>query len=140
MTLFSVFSGQDQKERAYRIMRTFSRGADVTGLSPLTVYVFHVRARTAAGYGDFSIPFEFSTNSGTAAATALAKKRRRCCDVVIFDCGVWSPADPFPLIGEGVNSAFLLLSVSGVGILLLISAAVFIISRRYTHTHTHTHI
>lgn len=43
--------------------------------------------------------------------------------------------DPFPLIGEGVNSAFLLLSVSGVGILLLISAAVFIISRRYTRAH-----
>lgn len=53
-------------------MRTFSRGADVTGLSPLTVYVFHVRARTAAGYGDFSAPFEFSTNSGTAAAITPA--------------------------------------------------------------------
>uniref|UniRef100_A0A672ISI3 receptor protein-tyrosine kinase n=1 Tax=Salarias fasciatus TaxID=181472 RepID=A0A672ISI3_SALFA len=95
------FYEKDQKERSYRIMRTFSQSVDVTGLSPLTVYVFHVRARTAAGYGEFSAPFEFSTNS-----------------------------DPFPLIGEGVNSAFLLLSVSGVGILLLISAAVFIISRR----------
>uniref|UniRef100_A0A3Q0SEK8 receptor protein-tyrosine kinase n=1 Tax=Amphilophus citrinellus TaxID=61819 RepID=A0A3Q0SEK8_AMPCI len=104
------FYEKDQRERSYRIMRTFSRSVDVTGLNPLTVYVFHVRARTAAGYGEFSTPFEFSTNS-----------------------------DPFPLIGEGVNSAFLLLSVSGVGILLLISAAVFIISRRYTHTHTHTH-
>uniref|UniRef100_A0A3Q4I1N4 receptor protein-tyrosine kinase n=1 Tax=Neolamprologus brichardi TaxID=32507 RepID=A0A3Q4I1N4_NEOBR len=95
------FYEKDQRERSYRIMRTFSRSVDVTGLNPLTVYVFHVRARTAAGYGEFSTPFEFSTNS-----------------------------DPFPLIGEGVNSAFLLLSVSGVGILLLISAAVFIISRR----------
>ncbi|XP_010784228.1 ephrin type-A receptor 4-A isoform X1 [Notothenia coriiceps] len=95
------FYEKDQKERSYRIMRTFSRSVDVTGLNPLTVYVFHVRARTAAGYGDFSTAFEFATNS-----------------------------DPFPLIGEGVNSAFLLLSVSGVGILLLISAAVFIISRR----------
>ncbi|XP_040910746.1 ephrin type-A receptor 4-A-like isoform X2 [Toxotes jaculatrix] len=95
------FYEKDQRERSYRIMRTFSRAVDVTGLNPLTVYVFHVRARTAAGYGQFSAPFEFSTNS-----------------------------DPFPLIGEGVNSAFLLLSVSGVGILLLISAAVFIISRR----------
>nr|XP_046265267.1 ephrin type-A receptor 4-like isoform X3 [Scatophagus argus] len=94
------FYEKDQKERSYRIIRTFSRSVDVTGLNPLTVYVFHVRARTAAGYGEFSAPFEFSTNS-----------------------------DPFPLIGEGVNSAFLLLSVSGVGILLLISAAVFIISR-----------
>ncbi|XP_029379854.1 ephrin type-A receptor 4-like isoform X2 [Echeneis naucrates] len=95
------FYEKDQKERSYRIMRTFSRSVDVTGLNPLTVYVFHARARTAAGYGEFSGPFEFSTNS-----------------------------DPFPLIGDGVNSAFLLLSVSGVGILLLISAAVFIISRR----------
>ncbi|XP_037538226.1 ephrin type-A receptor 4-A [Nematolebias whitei] len=95
------FYEKDQKERSYRIMRTFLRSVDVTGLNPLTVYVFHVRARTAAGYGEYSAPFEFSTNS-----------------------------DPFPLIGEGVNSAFLLLSVSAVGILLLISAAVFIISRR----------
>ncbi|XP_068604470.1 ephrin type-A receptor 4-A-like [Brachionichthys hirsutus] len=95
------FYEKDQKERSYRIMRTFARGVDVTGLSPLTVYVFHVRARTAAGYGEFSAPFEFSTN-----------------------------ADPFPLIGEGVNSAFLLLSISGVGILLLVSAAAFIISHR----------
>ncbi|KAM6918920.1 ephrin type-A receptor 4-A-like [Xenentodon cancila] len=95
------FYEKDQKESSYRIMRTFLRSVDVTGLNPLTVYVFHVRARTAAGYGEYSAPFEFSTNS-----------------------------DPFPLIGEGVNSAFLLLSVSGVGLLLLISAAVFIISRR----------
>lgn len=55
-------------------MRTFSRGADVAGLSPLTVYVFHVRARTAAGYGDFSAPFEFATNSGMAARD---RSRRR---------------------------------------------------------------
>uniref|UniRef100_A0A668A307 receptor protein-tyrosine kinase n=1 Tax=Myripristis murdjan TaxID=586833 RepID=A0A668A307_9TELE len=95
------FYEKDQRERSYRIMRTLSRSADVTGLNALTEYVFHVRARTAAGYGEFSAPFEFSTNS-----------------------------DPFPLIGEGVNSALLLLSVSGVGILLLISTAVFIISRR----------
>lgn len=60
-----VPSNQDQRERSYRIMRTFSRSVDVTGLNPLTVYVFHVRARTAAGYGEFSAPFEFSTNSGT---------------------------------------------------------------------------
>ncbi|XP_014856629.1 PREDICTED: ephrin type-A receptor 4-like [Poecilia mexicana] len=95
------FYEKDQRERSYRIMRTFLRSVDVAGLNPLTVYVFHVRARTAAGYGEYSAPFEFSTNS-----------------------------DPFPLIGEGVNSAFLLLSVSGVGVLLFISAAVVIISRR----------
>lgn len=59
-----VSSNQDQRERSYRIMRTFLRSVDVAGLNPLTVYVFHVRARTAAGYGEYSAPFEFSTNSG----------------------------------------------------------------------------
>uniref|UniRef100_A0A3Q0SG08 receptor protein-tyrosine kinase n=1 Tax=Amphilophus citrinellus TaxID=61819 RepID=A0A3Q0SG08_AMPCI len=62
------FYEKDQRERSYRIMRTFSRSVDVTGLNPLTVYVFHVRARTAAGYGEFSTPFEFSTNSGIHTA------------------------------------------------------------------------
>uniref|UniRef100_A0A3B4FD54 receptor protein-tyrosine kinase n=1 Tax=Pundamilia nyererei TaxID=303518 RepID=A0A3B4FD54_9CICH len=62
------FYEKDQRERSYRIMRTFSRSVDVTGLNPLTVYVFHVRARTAAGYGEFSTPFEFSTNSGIQTA------------------------------------------------------------------------
>lgn len=61
---FFVSSNQDQRERSYRIMRTFLRSVDVAGLNPLTVYVFHVRARTAAGYGEYSAPFEFSTNSG----------------------------------------------------------------------------
>uniref|UniRef100_A0A8C2QAD1 receptor protein-tyrosine kinase n=1 Tax=Cyprinus carpio TaxID=7962 RepID=A0A8C2QAD1_CYPCA len=56
---------KDQNERSYRIMKTSSRSAEIKGLSPLTSYVFHVRARTAAGYGDFSAPFEFMTNSGS---------------------------------------------------------------------------
>lgn len=67
--VFFVPSNQDQRERSYRIMRTFSRSVDVTGLNPLTVYVFHVRARTAAGYGEYSAPFEFSTNSGILTIT-----------------------------------------------------------------------
>lgn len=121
-------------------MRTFTRSADVTGLSPLTVYVFHVRARTAAGYGDFSAPFEFSTNSGmlTMSNDAAEPLTMHFGSQLLNSC-VRFCSDPFPLIGEGVNSAFLLLSVSGVGILLLISAAVFIISRRYTpNTPKHT--
>uniref|UniRef100_H2T195 receptor protein-tyrosine kinase n=1 Tax=Takifugu rubripes TaxID=31033 RepID=H2T195_TAKRU len=83
------FYEKDQKERAYRIMRTFSRGADVAGLSPLTVYVFHVRARTAAGYGDFSAPFEFATNSGMAAGDHSrrrgAVRRSAVGNIVILD-------------------------------------------------------
>ena len=55
---------QDQNERSYRIVKTSPRNADIKGLTPITSYVFHVRARTAAGYGEFSAPFEFMTNSG----------------------------------------------------------------------------
>uniref|UniRef100_A0A8C6WVN2 receptor protein-tyrosine kinase n=1 Tax=Neogobius melanostomus TaxID=47308 RepID=A0A8C6WVN2_9GOBI len=55
---------KDQNERSYRILKTAARSSDIKGLTPLTSYVFHVRARTAAGYGDFSAPFEFMTNSG----------------------------------------------------------------------------
>uniref|UniRef100_A0A6Q2YV77 receptor protein-tyrosine kinase n=1 Tax=Esox lucius TaxID=8010 RepID=A0A6Q2YV77_ESOLU len=55
---------KDQNERSYRIIKTSSRNTDIKGLTPLTSYVFHVRARTAAGYGEFSAPFEFMTNSG----------------------------------------------------------------------------
>ncbi|XP_016365485.1 ephrin type-A receptor 4a isoform X1 [Sinocyclocheilus rhinocerous] len=92
---------KDQNERSYRIMKTSSRNAEIKGLSPLTSYVFHVRARTAAGYGDFSAPFEFMTNSV-----------------------------PSPIIGDGANSTVLLVSVIGSVILLLIFIGVFIISRR----------
>ena len=55
---------QGQNERSYRIVKTSPRNADIKGLTPITSYVFHVRARTAAGYGEFSAPFEFMTNSG----------------------------------------------------------------------------
>lgn len=62
---------QDQNERSYRIVKTASRNTDIKGLNPLTSYVFHVRARTAAGYGDFSGPFEFTTNTGKGCLTLL---------------------------------------------------------------------
>lgn len=65
-------------------MRTFTRSADVTGLSALTVYVFHVRARTAAGYGDFSAPFEFSTNSGMLTVILTAADDAAECLTVHF--------------------------------------------------------
>ncbi|CAB1349188.1 unnamed protein product [Coregonus sp. 'balchen'] len=58
---------KDQNERSYRIIKTSSRNTDIKGLTPLTSYVFHVRARTAAGYGEFSAPFEFMTNSVISA-------------------------------------------------------------------------
>uniref|UniRef100_A0A8C6PLU2 receptor protein-tyrosine kinase n=1 Tax=Nothobranchius furzeri TaxID=105023 RepID=A0A8C6PLU2_NOTFU len=75
---------KDQNERSYRIIKTLFRNADIKSLTPLTSYVFHVRARTAAGYGDFSGPFEFMTNSGE-------------CEQL-----------PSPIIGDGANSTVLL--------------------------------
>uniref|UniRef100_A0A1A8VHM7 receptor protein-tyrosine kinase n=1 Tax=Nothobranchius furzeri TaxID=105023 RepID=A0A1A8VHM7_NOTFU len=92
---------KDQNERSYRIIKTLFRNADIKSLTPLTSYVFHVRARTAAGYGDFSGPFEFMTNSV-----------------------------PSPIIGDGANSTVLLVSVVGSVVLLLILISAFVISRR----------
>uniref|UniRef100_A0A8C6UF60 receptor protein-tyrosine kinase n=1 Tax=Neogobius melanostomus TaxID=47308 RepID=A0A8C6UF60_9GOBI len=92
---------KDQNERSYRILKTAARSSDIKGLTPLTSYVFHVRARTAAGYGDFSAPFEFMTNSV-----------------------------PSPIIGDGANSTVLLVSVVGSVVLLLILISAFVISRR----------
>ncbi|XP_045337384.1 ephrin type-A receptor 4 isoform X5 [Leopardus geoffroyi] len=92
---------KDQNERSYRIVRTAARNTDIKGLNPLTSYVFHVRARTAAGYGDFSEPLEVTTNTV-----------------------------PSRIIGDGANSTVLLVSVSGSVVLVVILIAAFVISRR----------
>ncbi|XP_028650233.1 ephrin type-A receptor 4 [Erpetoichthys calabaricus] len=92
---------KDQNERSYRIIKTSLRSTDIKGLNPLTSYMFHVRARTAAGYGEFSGPFEFMTNSVPSA-----------------------------IIGDGANPTVLLVSVAGSAALLVILIAAFIISRR----------
>uniref|UniRef100_A0A3Q2DAW4 receptor protein-tyrosine kinase n=1 Tax=Cyprinodon variegatus TaxID=28743 RepID=A0A3Q2DAW4_CYPVA len=92
---------KDQNERSYRIIKTSSRSTDIKSLTPLTSYVFHVRARTAAGYGEFSGPFEFMTNSV-----------------------------PAPIIGDGANSTVLLVSVVGSVVLLIILISAFVISVR----------
>uniref|UniRef100_A0A8C2EI54 receptor protein-tyrosine kinase n=1 Tax=Cyprinus carpio TaxID=7962 RepID=A0A8C2EI54_CYPCA len=73
---------KDQNERSYRIVKTTSRNADIKDLTPLTSYMFHVRARTSAGYGEFSAPFEFSTNTGGCPVhlcCAAAVGGRMCC-------------------------------------------------------------
>uniref|UniRef100_A0A8C7V1Q4 receptor protein-tyrosine kinase n=1 Tax=Oncorhynchus mykiss TaxID=8022 RepID=A0A8C7V1Q4_ONCMY len=74
---------KDQNERSYRIIKTSSRNTDIKGLTPLTSYVFHVRARTAAGYGEFSAPFEFMTNSGKWSATLTASIPPWTCSVLL---------------------------------------------------------
>ncbi|XP_076832908.1 LOW QUALITY PROTEIN: ephrin type-A receptor 4 [Brachyhypopomus gauderio] len=92
---------KEQNERSYRIVKTASRTVNIKDLTPLTSYVFHVRARTAAGYGDFSAALEVTTSSV-----------------------------PSPLVGEGMSPTMLTLSVGGVGVLLLILACTFIITKR----------
>uniref|UniRef100_A0A8B9K143 receptor protein-tyrosine kinase n=1 Tax=Astyanax mexicanus TaxID=7994 RepID=A0A8B9K143_ASTMX len=92
---------KEQNERSYRIVKTTSRSVNIKDLTPLTSYVFHVRARTAAGYGDFSAPLEVMTNSV-----------------------------PSPVVGEGMSPTVLLLSGGGTIIFLLIVACTFIISKR----------
>ncbi|KAK3560743.1 hypothetical protein QTP86_016553 [Hemibagrus guttatus] len=92
---------KEQNERSYRIVKTTSRSVNIKDLTPLTSYVFHVRARTAAGYGDFSAPLEVMTNSV-----------------------------PSPVVGEGMNPTILLLCACGSVVLLLILACAFLIRKR----------
>ncbi|XP_057687787.1 ephrin type-A receptor 6-like isoform X2 [Corythoichthys intestinalis] len=52
---------KEQEQLSYSSTRTKNPSVVVTGLIPSTVYVFHVRARTTAGYTAYSSNFEFST-------------------------------------------------------------------------------
>ncbi|XP_045888726.1 ephrin type-A receptor 6 isoform X1 [Micropterus dolomieu] len=52
---------KEQEQLSYSSTRTKTPSVVVTGLRPSTVYVFHVRARTAAGYTAYSPNFEFVT-------------------------------------------------------------------------------
>ncbi|TKS70276.1 Ephrin type-A receptor 6 [Collichthys lucidus] len=52
---------KEQEQLSYSSTRTKNPSVVVTGLRPSTVYVFHVRARTAAGYTAYSPNFVFAT-------------------------------------------------------------------------------
>ncbi|TDH16973.1 hypothetical protein EPR50_G00003540 [Perca flavescens] len=52
---------KEQEQLSYSSTRTKAPSVVVTGLRPSTVYVFHVRVRTAAGYTVYSPNFEFAT-------------------------------------------------------------------------------
>ncbi|XP_032381482.1 ephrin type-A receptor 6 isoform X5 [Etheostoma spectabile] len=52
---------KEQEQLSYSSTRTKAPSVVVTGLRPSTVYVFHVRVRTAAGYTAYSPNFEFAT-------------------------------------------------------------------------------
>ncbi|XP_017312319.1 ephrin type-A receptor 6 [Ictalurus punctatus] len=52
---------KEQEQLSYSSTRTKVPSAIVTGLKPSTVYVFHIRARTATGYSSYSSKLEFTT-------------------------------------------------------------------------------
>jgi EphA7 len=52
---------QDQRERTYSTLKTKSTSASINNLKPGTVYVFQIRAVTAAGYGNYSPRLDVAT-------------------------------------------------------------------------------
>ncbi|XP_062906558.1 ephrin type-A receptor 3 isoform X1 [Mobula hypostoma] len=56
------FYEKQEQETSYTIMRTKGTNVTINGLKPDTIYLFQVRARTAAGYGASSRKFEFETS------------------------------------------------------------------------------
>ncbi|XP_012514842.1 PREDICTED: ephrin type-A receptor 7-like, partial [Propithecus coquereli] len=57
----SVKERQDQRERTYSTVKTKSTSASINNLKPGTVYVFQIRAFTAAGYGNYSPRLDVAT-------------------------------------------------------------------------------
>ncbi|MGH0128883.1 UNVERIFIED_CONTAM: hypothetical protein FKN15_062934 [Acipenser sinensis] len=61
--------GKDQ-ETSYTIIKSKDMEISADGLKPASVYIFQIRARTAAGYGGFSRRFEFETSPFSVAASS----------------------------------------------------------------------
>ncbi|XP_038622187.1 ephrin type-A receptor 3 isoform X1 [Tachyglossus aculeatus] len=53
---------KQEQETSYTILRARGTNVTISGLKPDTIYVFQIRARTAAGYGTNSRKFEFETS------------------------------------------------------------------------------
>ncbi|XP_052054422.1 ephrin type-A receptor 5 isoform X8 [Apodemus sylvaticus] len=60
---------EKDQETSYTIIKSKETTITAEGLKPASVYVFQIRARTAAGYGVFSRRFEFETTPVSVAAT-----------------------------------------------------------------------
>ncbi|XP_016345788.1 ephrin type-A receptor 6-like [Sinocyclocheilus anshuiensis] len=61
---------KEQEQLSYSSTRTKSPSVIVAGLKPSTVYAFHVRARTLAGYSSYSPKFEFATGDENSEEAA----------------------------------------------------------------------
>ncbi|XP_031198755.1 ephrin type-A receptor 5 isoform X8 [Mastomys coucha] len=59
---------EKDQETSYTIIKSKETTITAEGLKPASVYVFQIRARTAAGYGVFSPRFEFETTPVFAAS------------------------------------------------------------------------
>ncbi|XP_074982687.1 ephrin type-A receptor 7 isoform X5 [Caretta caretta] len=64
----------DQRERTYSTVKTKSTSASINNLKPGTVYVFQIRAFTAAGYGNYSPRLDVATLE-EATATAVSSEQ-----------------------------------------------------------------
>uniref|UniRef100_A0ABK0LLV7 receptor protein-tyrosine kinase n=1 Tax=Rattus norvegicus TaxID=10116 RepID=A0ABK0LLV7_RAT len=60
---------EKDQETSYTIIKSKETTITAEGLKPASVYVFQIRARTAAGYGVFSRRFEFETTPVSVAAS-----------------------------------------------------------------------
>ncbi|XP_054248175.1 ephrin type-A receptor 7 isoform X7 [Indicator indicator] len=60
---------KDQRERTYSTVKTKSTSASINNLKPGTVYVFQIRAFTAAGYGNYSPRLDFFTERVVAVSS-----------------------------------------------------------------------
>ncbi|EPQ09372.1 Ephrin type-A receptor 5 [Myotis brandtii] len=61
---------EKDQETSYTIIKSKETTMTAEGLKPASVYVFQIRARTAAGYGVFSRRFEFETIPVSVAASS----------------------------------------------------------------------
>ncbi|KAM7156772.1 ephrin type-A receptor 5 isoform 4-T4 [Molossus nigricans] len=61
---------EKDQETSYTIIKSKETAITAEGLKPASVYVFQIRARTAAGYGVFSRRFEFETIPVSVAASS----------------------------------------------------------------------
>ncbi|KAM9581040.1 ephrin type-A receptor 5 isoform 11-T11 [Guaruba guarouba] len=60
---------EKDEETSYTIIKSKLTTITADGLKPGSVYIFQIRARTAAGYGGFSRRFEFETSPVLAASS-----------------------------------------------------------------------
>ncbi|XP_069462550.1 ephrin type-A receptor 7 isoform X2 [Ambystoma mexicanum] len=65
---------KDQRDRTYSTLKTKSTSVSINNLKPGTVYVFQIRAFTAAGYGSYSPRLDIVTLE-EATATAVTSEQ-----------------------------------------------------------------